>query len=370
MNLEYLEKLYFKAIKSENKESDIESADRYINIAYKEVFLDHYWIYRKRSGQLNIIPRYTTGTCVVTKFNGTNESAARTVTFTGASLSENWRGRYLRVKESSVWHKINYLTGSGTSWTVYLDSPIVDVDSGSKTFEIWKRFYYVKSDVAEILDFGRFANGRLEYNPDLLDRYTDLSKESDTPSSFNAYGVDPFDDIELTGTISIPAGSNVGTGSNTTWLSDGYDTGDVIQISNIDYYIKRVETDTRIILFNYFESEIVSGTSFTLRKKDSIGFEFYNPADTYHILPYDYLGRAYDLVHRTKDRILLPNNFIPAIISRAQYFAMKDNNDNRYTDILKIYLSERNGLREKVQVVKPRYMQFTPKISRLSPGRG
>lgn len=365
MNLEYLEKLYLKPIKSlgDTKEADTEAADRYLNIAYKEVFLAHSWIYRKRSGQITIIPRYTTGTCTVVAFDGTNEASSKTVTFSGATLTQFMVGRYFRVSGSDIWHKIMNVTGS----TAYLDSPVISVNGSGKTFEIWKRFYYVKSDVSEILDFGRWSNGRLEYNPDLLDRYTDISKESNTPSSFNAYGIDPFDDIDSTGTLTIDVNSNVAVGSGTTWLSDGYDTGDLLKVGQ-DFYIKRIETNTRAILFNYV-SDPINSISFTLKKNNPIGFEFYNSSDAYHVLPYDYLGRAYDLVHKTKDRILLPSNFIPAIVSRAQYYGMKDSNDTRYTTMLSIYNAELTVLKEKVQIVKSRYVQFSPKIHSLAPGR-
>ena len=369
MNLEYLENIYFKSIKDKNIQTDQAIADTYLNISYKEVFLAHNWIYRKRSGQLVLIPRYTTGTCAVTQFDSTNEASAKTITFTGSTLTTGMVGRYIRFSGGDQWYKIVYLTGSGTSWTGYLDSPITDVSGGSLSFEIWKRFYYIKSDAAELLDFGRWSNGRLEYNPDLIDRYTDISKESDTPSSFNAYGVDQFADITDSATIAITANTNVGTVSGINMLSSGYDTGDVVQISGSDYYINRIESDSKVVLFNYFDEALVAGTSITLRKSNPIGFEFYNPTDTYQTLPYDYLGRAYDLVHRTRDRILVPNNFIPAIIARAQYFSMKDADDKRYIEMLRIYNAEMTTLREKVHVVQPRYMQFVPKIHALSPGR-
>ena len=155
MNLTYLRSLYFKSLKgnSDVSDEDIILADKYLNIAYKEIFISHHWIYRKRFGQITIIPRYTTGTCMVTEFNGTNSSSSKTVTFSGSSLTQSMVGRYFRVQGSDIWHKIIYISGS----TVYLDSEIIGVNGGGKTFEIWERFYYIKSDAADFLDFGRSA---------------------------------------------------------------------------------------------------------------------------------------------------------------------------------------------------------------------
>lgn len=374
MNLEYLEKLYFKPLKGIDKltDADKEIADIHLNIAYKEVFIAHNWIYRKRYGQITLIPRYKTGTVSVTKYNETNEANSKTITFTGASLSTNMVGRFIKFQDGDKWYRILYLTGSGSSWTGYLDSPVTDVETGGgKTFEIWKRFYNLKSDVHEFLDFGRWENGRLEYNPDLIDRYSDLSRESDSPSSFDVFEVDPFTDIvEDDGTISIAKDSNLGTVTGVNLLSSGYDVGDMVEISNVDYYIKRIETDSRLIFFNYFPDEVTANTPIILKKNNPLSFEFYNPVDDYFSLPYAYLGKSYDLVHKTKDKILLPNNFIPAIVTRAQTFAMKDANDTRLPQFLAIYNGEIEGLKSKVQIVKSRYVKFNPAINRNAPGRG
>jgi len=368
MNLSQLKSIYFNPAKGIDKATELGKtmAPIYLNMAYKEVFLAHNWIYRKRYGQITLIPRYTTGTATVAKYDGTNEDSARTVTFSGASLTSAMVGRFVRFQDGDMWYRINYISGS----TAYLDSPVSDVTSGAKTFEIWNRFYYLKSDVAEFLDFGRWANGRLEYNPDLMDRYTDLSKESDAPSSFDVSGVDLLNDAESSGTLSITKDSNLATVSGVNLLSSGYDTGDICNINDTDYVIKRVDSNTRLILFNYWKDESLDSVAFTLKKNNPIGFEFYNPPDDYVSTPYVYLGRAYDLVHETKDHILLPDNFVPAIISRAQSFALRDLDDNKWTSLLSVYAAELEGLKSKVQVVKPRFTKFSPQISSLAPGRG
>src|SRR3990167_277267 len=369
MNLEYLKKLYFHPKKGVDSASSLneEMAPIYINLAYQEVFLAHSWIYRKRYGQIVLEPRYTTGTCSVTAYNGTNAAASRTITFTGASLTTGMISQYVRFQDGDKWYRIEYLTGSGSSWTGYVDSPVSDVTSGSKTFEIWKRYYNLKSDVAEFLDFGRWANGHLDFNPDIVDKYTDVSKEATSPSSFNVAGVDVFSDSTNSGTIVIAKDSNLGTVTGLNLLSSGYDVGDIAEINDIDYYIRRIESDARVVFFNYF-SEAKDG-DVIFKKNNPITFEFYNPPNDYYALPYVYLGRAYDLVHETKDKILLPKNFIPAIISRAHYYDYKASNNPEYVNMLKVYNAELEGLKSKVQIVRSRYTQFSPKISSLAPGR-
>lgn len=373
MNLEYLRSIYFAPLKgaSATKDSDIEKADRYIWLGYQEVYRSHRWEYRKKTGNITLIPNYTTGTVTVTKYDGTNDAAARTVSFTGASLSEVIRGRYLQVGTSSYQHKIIYLTGSGTTWTAYLDSPVVDVNSGAYSFKIWKRFYYAKSDAEEITDIGTWGNGRLESNQDFIGSYDDITKTaSGNPYAFSVYGVDPYDDIESSGTIAISQNSNVAAITGVDLFSLGYDTGDIIKIGNNDYYIKRSETGSRAIMQNYFSEDVAAGTTVAIKKNNPIGFQFYNPSDNYVTLHYEYMDRPYPLVHPSKDSLRLSDRFIPAIISRAQYHALKDADDSRYLNALNVYDGELEGLKSKSSIVKPRYSVFAPKITSSMPGRG
>ena len=370
-NLTYLRELFFSSFKNVNKETGNEIVDRYINISYLEVYRDHHWEYRKRTGQVVLIPNYTTGNCSVTRWDGTSgaENAAKTVAFSGATLTDNMRGRFLQVGSSSYWHKIVYREGN----TLYLDTPIVDVPTGSGlSFVIWKQFYYIKSDADVVLDFDRWGTERLGYRSDaeLTDQISNLATTG-APYLFSPYGIDPYEDIEYTtGTITVTSNSNLVSGTNTAWLSSGVDTGDILQIGSVDYYIKRVETDTRIILFNTIEESVPADSTYSIRKNNPLGFRFYNPSDDYRILPYSYLSKGYPLIHPADDRIQLPREFIPAIISRAVYFRMKDVDDSRWGTMLQIYEAEMTGLRRKWRVVKPRYLQFAPQVRQQMPGRG
>mgnify|MGYP001564782889 CR=1 FL=1 len=377
MNLTELRPLWAAPIKDVSLPRDADMADRYINLAYIEVFEAHRWAFRKKTGNLLVIPSYTTGTCTVTQYNGTNEGAAKTVTFSGSALTQAMVGRYFRPQSSSYWHKIVYITGN----TVTLDTPIVDiVSAGGLTFEIWKRFSYVKSDVDVIYDFDRWADSKLSYNSEskLVDEISDTTT-SGTPSRFAPFGIDPYDDVEYsTGTIALAVNSNVLVGStvpDTAWLSSGFDTGDMVEINNKFYWIKRVETDNRIVLFNSYNgtNALAAGTSYAFHKYNPLGFQFYNPTDANIILPYTYLCRAFPLIHVDDDRIQFTRRFIPAIISRAVYFRLKDTvgfGNSASINALQIYKQELQGLKEKNEVVDTRYDQFSPKIPTFMPGRG
>lgn len=367
MNLEYFRKEYFTQVKGLKLGTDNETADRHVNLAYLEVFRAHKWVYRKRDGQIILIPNYTTGTCTVTKFDGTNSSNAKTVTFSGATLTNSMLGRYLNVGDSNHWHKIIYISGN----TAYLETEIIDVDGGGNSFKIWKRFYYVKSEADIILDFDKWAQSSLVYRnySQLQDEVNNISSEG-TTTDFSEYGIDPYDDVEYsTGTIEGSTDSNILTGTNTSWLSSGIESLDIIQINSVDYYIKRVESDTRIILYNYIENSITLGTSYVVRKNNPIGFQFYAQTDEYRALNYSYLAKAAPLIHPTKDHIKLPDEFAPAILSRSIAYGFMGVEKNEYLNKLSIYSDELGKLKEKVRVVSPRYMQFSVKIPNFMPGR-
>lgn len=363
MNLVELRPLFASAIKGFKIDTGKATSDAYINMAYIELFESHRWEFRKKTGSIVVPPYYTTGTCSVVKYDGTNGTNARKVTFSGATISDKV-GWYFQAEDSSNWHKIVYVSGS----TAYLDSEVTDIDSGSGlTFKLWKRFCYVKSDVDVVYDIGKWGDDVISYTQEALDR----SQSYNTPDSYRPFGVDSYDDVEYSvGTVSGSSESNVLTFSGgTDLIAGGFNTGDIIIVGQKTFYIKRVETETRAVLFNYL-SEAIESQSFAIKKISQIGFEFNNQSEEYKVLPYTYLSRAYPLIHESKDVIQLTRRFIPAIISRAIYFAMRDNQDDRMTAQLAIYVAEAEGLREKVRVLEPRYTVFGSNIPNFMPGRG
>lgn len=341
-------------------------AARYINRAYKWIYSSHHWEWRFKTGQTTLIPNYTTGTCTVTGFDGTNDAAARTVTFS-VSLPSNIQGRYFKPNGENSWHKIQYISGL----TVYLETPILRSSAGGLTFNIWKRIYYLSGEVAAIMDFGRWDNrfGRLEYKSfsNLVDRVVDVSDDG-TPDTFSPFGVDNYEPVYSTGTIQIDKDTNLAIGTGTAWLGNVL-PGDEVTEGDKVYTVKRVETDTRIILVNYAPNATPAATEYKIKRNLSVGFQFYpNKIDTYMTIPFYYQDRVFDMVHEDKDRTNLPDDFDDAILTRAEFKLKKDKSYSDWPLVAQLFSSELDGLKRDFRVAKPRGDIFAPE-TRGYPGR-
>lgn len=345
-------------------------SEEYINLALKDVYRAHLWEYRKRTGQVVLIPNYTTGTCSITKYDGSNEADARTVTFSGATLTQAMVGRYLQPKDSSTWYRIVRIDGS----IVYLQTPIVDASASNVTFEIWKRFYYLPSEVDVVEQFKNWEeSGVLEYKPSNKMSYesTRISTTGKV-SDFAAYGIDPYDDVEYsTGTISIPKNSNVVTGADgAAFLSNNIGAGDILEFNGIQFTVKRVESDPRIITHQYAAEEVAGGTAYAIKKDNPLGFQFYFSADDYKILEFTYYRRGHSLYNENKESIYFPDKFISVILDRAQAMYLKDKPDSSWINIHNVYLGGLAGLKEQKSIVHAKSRQFAPEIKSYMPGRG
>lgn len=342
-------------------------AGRYINRSTIWIYMAHHWEWRQKMGHITLIPNYTTGTCSVTIFNGSNSSAAMTVTFSGATLTSSMEGRFLKVDGEDYWHKIVRVDGS----TAYLDSEITRATASGLTFKIWKRFYYLPGEVAAITDFGRWDNrfGRLEYKSfaKLVDTVSDVSDDG-TPESFTPFGVDNYEPVYSAGTISIAEDANLVQGVDTVFLGNVL-PGDQLVLSANTFTVKRVETDIRLVL-NNDSPDVVPSTAYEIRRNLSIGFQFYpNEITDYQTIPYYYQDRIFNMVHETKDRPNLPDDFDDAILTRAEFKIKKDKGDSNWIAIAQLATAELNDLKINFRVVKSRYDTFAPE-TRGYPGRG
>lgn len=339
----------------------------YINRSIKEVWRAAHWNFRKRFSQLILEPYYTTGTCTVTEYDGTNENASRVVTFSGAVLSDSMVGSYLKVGESYTWHKIEYISGN----TVYLDTPVISA-SGVNSFKIWKRFYTLSSDADVLLNFHKWEDGQSvlsknEYQ--IHDKYGNID-DIGTPHDFNISGVNQYDDKYYSvGTISGTKNTNVIEGNSTNFLGN-VGIGDTIIFDNQEYYIWRVETPTRLILSTYLLNDISAQTSYRVLRNSRINVQFnYVPSD-YIAIPYSYLSLAPQLKNPEYDLFPFPEEFEECVLSRAKAMKLKDDKDSGYIAALSIYDAELKGLKMKQRQDNPRFLQFSPKINRNLPGRG
>ena len=339
----------------------------YLNLSYKEVYRAHHWEYRKSGSDLVLIPNYETGTCTVTQYNGTNETDAKTVTFSGSSLNRAMEGRYFQPQSDGNWYRINRISGS----TAYLDSPVVRTSAGSLTFKIWKRLYFLHSEVDILLDFGKWdGDGKLTFrsNNDLTDAVSNISSE-DSPDTFTQYGIDEYWTDYETGTIAISKDNNVVTGSGGTEWMRYVGRGDILESGAHVFRVKRAETDSRILLYNYAPEEVGAGSTYKIKKDNALGFQFYSNADDYRVLRYSYFKHGYNMVNENYDRPQLPEEFDIAILSRAEAMIRKDKEDSGWVNVQNLYNAELEGLKMKVRVANPRYRQFAPKIPSYMPGR-
>lgn len=357
------------------KELDVDTEDgktlagKYINRAARWIYLAHPWEWRYKTGAETLIPNYETGTCAVTQFTGSNYSDARTVSFSGSTLTSAMRGRLFQVDGETSWHKIIYVNVSAGQ--IVLESPITRASAGGLTFKIWKRFYYLPNDVSQIMDFGRWNNryGRLEYKSmsNLLDEVTDISDDGN-PSNFSPFGVDNYETVYTTGTISGNEDDNLITGNGTVWLGNVMPGDELIQGESV-FSVKRVETNLRIILNNYIPSLISASSVYEIRRNLSIGFSFYPSNVTeYATIPFYYLDKMFDMVHEDKDRPNLPDEFDDAILSRAEFKLLKDKDNSKWASVAGLFAAELDGLKKDFRIAKPRYDIFAP-LSAGYPGR-
>ena len=340
-------------------------AKYYINQSTKWLYRTSQTEQRRQIGEFVQIPNYTTGTCSVTKYDGTNESAAKQVTFS-AALPSGFQGRYLQVQNESDWHRILYISGS----IAYLESPILISTASSLTFKIWKRFYYMPSNVDVITRIGKYdGSGKIEFSDDALlqDMVIDITQEG-SPTRFVPFGDDPFFVPYTTGTISVPIDSNVVTGVGSSWAGNVF-PGDIFTVNLIDYRVKRVETDTRIILHNFINPAVAASTAHSVTKDISLGLQLFPNENNYRIIPYVFFDKHFNMIHETLGKPNLPDAWDEAILTRAEMMILKDKRDSGWISVSQLLDSQVAELKRRKRVVQTRYDQFAPKIFSGMPGR-
>lgn len=350
-----------------SKDPNRSIAKVYINQAYKWIYSSHFWEWRRQVREFIQIPNYSIGTATVTLYDTTNEATSRTVSFS-QTLPSNCAGRYLQLNNDSEWHRIIYTNGS----TAYLESPIT-IASGSYSFNIWKRIYYLPSDVEVVSKIGKWsANGKLESRDasELQNRVVDISAQG-SPTDFSPIGDDTFLNTYAVGTVQIAKDTNIVTGSGTAFIGNVF-PGDLFVVNSITYRVKRVETDTRLILVNYVSNasqDVPALTPYFANREVSLGLQLYPNENAYRVIPYTFFDRAFDMVHETMDRPNLPEKFDDAILSRAEFKYLKDKDNQKWLSVSQLFDNEMDSLKSKFRVVQSPYQIFAPKIHSSMPGR-
>ena len=334
-----------------------------LNIAFGEIWRAAWWTYRKKLGQVTLIPKYTTGTCSYTQ-------GTKTVSFSGATLISSMAGRFWKPNNSSNSYLIIYVSGS----SIYLSTEISEATASGQTYEIWKRFYYLNSDVDMVLDgFNHEESTVINQRGDshISSEYGAAYGDGST-SLISEFGGNQFNDSEYsTGTISLTANNKIATGSGTSWLSSGVSAGDVLVKDSKEYYIKRVETDERIVLHNYAIADVAEGSSYVIRKKTPVGVQFYKTSENYRLIDYTYLTKPWKFVNEDYEHFPMDDDFEKVILERAESVILGDiDKDQKWINKLNTYQGMLTVLIDKKDVIRPKTPQFRPNIPSYMPGRG
>lgn len=324
---------------------------RKINDAYKEIARAYDWEHLRRTGELTTVPNYTTGTVTVT--NG-----SYVVTGSGTAWTSTMEGRFFKPQGSGNWYRISKVQ-SATQLTLL--SPYLDSTLSGQTYSIWKRFYYIYSEVHRIIELGTWIrNGVLvdKSSTYLGDNELDPSVSGE-PESFSLYGADPFERTYSDGTVTTTQNSNLLTGVGTSFLGNA-EPGDIVTIGGDSFRVKRVESDTTIRLTNSVINA-VSASTYSIAKDNPIGIQLYFAANASYLFPFTYTKRVYDMLNDS-DRPELPEDFDIAILDGAEASRYRELNDARWQPKLQEYVLRVKDLMSQRLLSRPRARVMAPKI--------
>jgi len=310
---------------------------RKINLAVEAVAKNYFWKDLERSGQLALVPNYTSGTASIS--NG-----SRTVTIASGTVTNAMKGRFFKHENSGGWYRIvNVDTGANT---LILEVPIQESSASGLTYEVWKKFYRVNSDVRLVLpcefpnqQFNNYPYNSYQYNNSVMF------------IPFTIHSVDEYAGTYTTGSVSLTQDSNVVTGSSTVFFDNVF-AGDRLRIGNNKYFVQRVESDTRLILQNY-SIEAYDGSYVINSDYPRTAVLNFTTAES-SVLNYSYVRRVYDLINERFDTFPFPREFDTIIIDHAIGEFKKDTGDVQWPSILQLATSKLETLRKNSDLeIKP-----------------
>lgn len=281
-----------------------------INLAYLDVAKSWEWVQLLANSSILAIPKVT-GTIGITQ-------NLQTVQVAGATAA--YKGRFFKPVGGSNDYRILYVDTTTPTPTLTLDQPIIEVTS-TYDFEIAKRYYTLPTEVRRIMSWDKNEKAVVSLdNQGLTQNLPDRARPlTDVP--FQIHGIDDFTDDYSTGTVSSAADASsiitAGAGTTPAWLSNAA-PGNIINISNQDYRIRRVETDTRIVLYNKIEKKITNEV-YTIAVDSALTLRPYSDFATQKVIRYNYIRSVFDLVH-DDDRIILSNEAKLAVLDFAQAY--------------------------------------------------
>lgn len=324
-----------------------------INNAYKEVALAHNWEHLKVFSEMQTVANYTDGTVSIA-------TGSYTIIGSGTTWTSAMEGRYFKSGNNDNPYRIVRVV-SGNE--LVLQTPILESDGSGLSYTIWKRFYYLDSDVRRILDFGSWVNDgkiRNKSNSFISDISTNISNTG-RPDFFTVIGSDRFDRKYSTGSIAVTKNTDLLIGTSTFWLANA-GPGDLVTIGTQRLRVKRVESDTRIRLLNNSVGGASAGSAYTIEKDNPIGVQFYLSPDKTYQIQYSYIKRVYSMVNENYDKPELPEDFDLAILDGAEASRMKDMDDDNWTLKIQEYTGRVSDLRSTQRISTPRFRQMSPYI--------
>ena len=324
---------------------------RFFNEAHSSVGRFYSWNHLIVDSSIVLIPKYETGTVSWTQ-------GGYSFTGSGNTFTSDMQGRYIHLSDGENSYKIVYVDTSANQ--LWVESEIVESSSPS-AFEINKRIYVLPPEARFILDVDSIGNNLNQQNNSGLrgkiQSYVDPLKSF----PFEPYGEDKYAQSYSTGSVSIAKNSNVFAGSGTSWMSN-VRPGYIFTVSNREYRVRRVESDTRIISYNYAIDAVAAGTTYEATPDVGIAILYRNEVTTKRIVPFSYVRKVFNLVNENYDRTNFPKEFDEAIVDLTVAYLAEADNKSDWTTYLQKAQKRLEGLVADGDPSKPPYMQFPPLI--------
>ena len=220
---------------------------------------------------------------------GTVTLTAGSYTVTVAEAVAAWKGRFFRKKGGDNDYRIVYVDGT----TLSLDQALIE--SGSITYEVEKRFYTLPTETLRIISFENRPFLTLQDNNALRQHLPNYSSPLiDNP--FSVHGSDKFTDDYTTGLVSVAASTpNVITGAGgMAWLANAK-AGNIIRFGNVDYRIRRIETDTRMVSYNKMPA--TSSVAYAIKQDNAKTVRMRGKFTANKVIPFQYIRSVFNLIH-------------------------------------------------------------------------
>ncbi len=323
-----------------------------VSKGYREVGKARDWVELETSGAVTAQPLYQAGTVALT--NGSH-----TATLTNP-VDSSFRGAFFRKKGSENEYRIMHVDGS----TIFFDQAVVD-ESGSVEFEIEKRFLPLPTECREIIGWENKLGIVVSLDHQGLRNHVPNYESRITETPFSVHGIDKFSNPYNAGTISAKGDETLITGTGTSWLGTIF-PGWRFEISTVSYRVRRVESDTRIILYN--RVGVLTGSKYKAFPENAKTVRLRGTFSSKKIVRFTYIRSVYDLVH-DEDTIDLSDEATLAVLDFAQTYLDKPmkTDEPHLSRNITVAQGRLNAAWAEGKPVRPAFKMFPPLIP---PGLG